>query len=68
MIKKEVPETIGKLQAILPAVLGGICMPISGASGLGLLAAIKCMGIRIETLPTLPAAFLNAFFMAGFVE
>ena len=68
MIKKEVPETIGKLQAILPAVLGGICMPISGVSGLGLLAAIQCMGIRIETLPTLPAAILAAFFMAGFVE
>nr|WP_297706005.1 hypothetical protein [uncultured Butyrivibrio sp.] len=27
MIKREVPETIGKLQAILPIALGGICSP-----------------------------------------
>ena len=68
MIKREVPETIGKLQAILPIALGGICMPISGICGLGILAAFKSIGIGMETLPTLPAAFFNAFFMAGFVE
>ena len=39
MIKREVPEPIGKLQAILPAILGGICVPISGGSGISLLYA-----------------------------
>ena len=68
MIKREVPETIGKLRAFLPVVLGGICMPVSGACGLGILAAFKRIGIGMETLPSLPAAFFTAFFMAGFVE
>ena len=68
MIKREVPEPIGKLQAILPVILGGICMPISGAAGIGLLFALKSIGVAAETMQTLPASFFTAFFMAGGVE
>lgn len=68
MIKREVPEPIGKLQAILPAILGGICVPISGGSGIGLLFALKSIGITTGAMQALPASFFTAFFMAGGVE
>ena len=68
MIKREVPEPIGKVQALLPAVLGGICFPISGASGIGLLFALNKIGISSDTMPSFPGAFYTAFFMAGGVE
>ena len=47
MIKKEVLKPIGKFQAILPVILGGICVPISGGSGIGLLYAFKSIGVDI---------------------
>ena len=68
MIKREVPAPIGRLQAILPVILGGICVPISGASGIGLLHAFKIIGVTGDAMPAFPAAFYTAFFMAGGVE
>ncbi len=68
MIKREVPEPIGKLQAILPVILGGICVPISAGSGIGLLLALKSIGISAEAMQALPSSFFTAFFMAGGVE
>ena len=68
MIKREVPEPIGKLQAILPVILGGICVLVSGPAGIGLLFAFKSIGVTGETMATLPAAFYTAFFVAGGVE
>ena len=68
MIKREVPEQIGKLQAILPVILGGICVPISGGSGIGLLLALRSIGISAEAMQALPSSFFTAFFMAGGVE
>ena len=68
MIKREVPEPIGKLQAILPVILGGICVLVSGPAGIGLLYAFKSIGVTGETMANLPAAFFTAFFMAGGVE
>lgn len=68
MIKREVPEPVGRFQAILPVILGGICVPVSGASGIGLLYALKCIGVTGDAMQALPAAFYTAFFMAGGVE
>ena len=68
MIKRETPERIGKLQAILPVVLGGICVPISGGSGIGLLYVLRSIGINGDAMRAFPAAFYTAFFMAGGVE
>ncbi len=68
MIKREVPEPIGKLQAILPIVLGGICVPISGPTGLGLAYAFKSIGVSGEAMANFPAAFYTAFFVAGGME
>ncbi len=68
MIKREVPEPIGKLQAILPAILGGICVPISGGSGIGLLFVLKSIGVSTDSMKSFPASFYTAFFMAGGVE
>ena len=68
MIKREVPEPIGKLQAILPVILGGICVVVSGPAGIGLLFAFKSIGVTGETMATLPASFFTAFFVAGGVE
>ncbi len=68
MIKREVPEPIGKFQAILPIILGGICVPISGPAGLGLVYAFKSIGIAGEKMANLPAAFYTAFFVAGGME
>lgn len=68
MIKREVPEPIGKLQAILPAILGGICVPISAGSGIGLLFVLKSIGISTDVMKSFPASFYTAFFMAGGVE
>ena len=68
MIKREVPEPIGKLQAILPVIMGGICVLVSGPAGIGLLYAFKSIGVTGETMANLPAAFFTAFFMAGGVE
>ena len=65
MIKREVPEPIGKLQAILPIILGGICVPISGPAGLGLAYAFKSIGVSGEAMANLPAAFYTAFVVAG---
>ena len=65
MIKREVPEPIGKFQAILPIFLGGICVPISGPAGLGLVYAFKSIGVSGEAMANLPAAFYTAFFVAG---
>ena len=68
MIKREVPEPIGKLQAILPVILGGVCVLVSGPAGIGLLYAFKSIGVTGETMAPLPASFFTAFFMAGGVE
>ena len=68
MIKKETLGPIGKLQAILPIILGCICVPISGSSGIGLLYAFRNIGVTGEAMKALPAAFYTAFFMAGGVE
>ena len=68
MIKREVPEPIGKIQAILPIILGGICVVFSGPAGIGLLFAFKSIGITGDTMAALPAAFYTAFFIAGGVE
>ena len=68
MIKREVPVPIGKLQAILPIILGGICVPFSGPAGLGLVYAFKSIGIAGDAMENLPAAFYTAFFVAGGVE
>ena len=68
MIKREVPEPIGTLQAILPVILGGICVPISGGSGIGLLFALKSIGVAAEGMPAFLSSFYTAFFMAGGVE
>ena len=68
IIKREVPEPIGKLQAILPVILGGICVLVSGPAGIGLLYAFKNIGVTGETMATLPASFFTAFFVAGGVE
>ena len=68
MIKREVPEPIGKLQAILPVIMGGICVLVSGPAGIGLLYAFKSIGVTGESMANLPAAFFTAFFMAGGVE
>ena len=68
MIKREVPEPIGKLQAILPVIMGGICVLVSGPAGIGLLYAFKSIGVTGEKMANLPAAFFTAFFMAGGVE
>ena len=68
MIKKEVLKPIGKFQAILPVILGGICVPISGGSGIGLLYAFKSIGVTGDAMQALPASFYTAFFMAGGVE
>ena len=68
MIKKEVLKPIGKFQAILPVILGGICVPISGGSGIGLLYALKSIGVTDDAMQALPASFYTAFFMAGGVE
>ena len=68
MIKREVPEPIGKLQAILPIILGGICVPVSGPAGVGLVYAFKSIGIAGESMAHMPAAFYTAFFVAGGTE
>ena len=68
MIKREVPEPIGKLQAILPVIMGGICVLVSGPAGIGLLYAFKSIGVTGETMAPLPASFFTAFFIAGGVE
>ncbi len=68
MIKREVLKPIGKFQAILPVILGGICVPISGGSGIGLLYALKSIGVTDDAMQALPASFYTAFFMAGGVE
>ena len=68
MIKREVLKPIGKFQAILPVILGGICVPISGGSGIGLLYALKSIEVTDDAMQALPASFYTAVFMAGGVE
>ena len=68
MIKREVPEPIGKKQALVPVGLGIVSLPLSFVLMLGLVACVRALGYS-PTGHSLPVqSVVGAFFMAGFPE
>lgn len=71
MYKREIPEPIGKKQALIPVALGVVAallmMPVF--LGVGLLIAAVVPGGIAEVVPSpVVRSLVSAFFMAGFTE
>ena len=68
MIRREVPEQIGKARAITPVVLGIVSLMLSFAFFIGLAYAITGLGINLKDMAPLPGSVIGAFFVAGLPE
>ncbi len=68
MIRREVPEKIGKAQAFTPVVLGIVSLVLSFIFFLGLGFAAKYAGISTKEMAPLPGSVIAAFFLAGLPE
>ena len=68
MIRREVPEKIGKGQAIAPVVLGVVSLILSFIFFLGLGFAIAKAGFSTKKMTPLPGSIVGAFFLAGLPE
>lgn len=68
MIRREVPERIGKAQAVTPVVLGIVSLVLSFAFFLGLGITLKYAGINTKDMAALPGSVIGAFFLAGLPE
>ena len=68
MIRREVPELIGKSQAITPVVFGIASLVLSFLFFLGLAYTTMKAGINTKEMAPLPGSVLGAFILAGFPE
>lgn len=68
MIRREVPEPIGKAQAITPVVLGVASLVLSFVFTFGLALALAKAGVSTKEMSPLPGSILGAFFLAGLPE
>ena len=68
MIRREVPEQIGKAQAITPVALGIVSLVLSFIFFLGLGYAVVKAGINTKEMAPLPGSILGAFLLAGLPE
>ena len=68
MIKREIPEPIGKKQALVPVGLGIISLPLSFVLLLGLATCIRTLGYSPSDHSLPVQSVVRAFFMAGLPE
>jgi len=68
MIRREVPERIGKAQAIVPVALGIVALILSFLFFIGLSVVISKTGFRASELSPVPGSVIGAFFLAGLPE
>ena len=68
MIRREIPDRIGKAQAITPVALGIVSLVLSFLFFLGLGFIIMKAGINTNEMAPLPGSVLGAFLLAGLPE
>ena len=68
MVRREVPEQVGKAQAVTPVVLGIVSLVLSFIFFLGLAYAVKQTGFSTKEMAPLPSSVLGAFILAGLPE
>ena len=68
MIKREVPEKIGKGQAITPVALGVAALILSFVFFLGIGFAVMKAGVDTKNMAPVPGSILGAFLLAGLPE
>ena len=68
MIKREVPEHIGWIQALVPVALGMATMEISGFIGVKLFFANAALITSVSQMPALMGSIVSAFMAAGMPE
>ncbi len=68
MIKREVPEKIGRAQAITPVMLGIAALALSFAFFLGLAFMLMKAGVSTKEMAPLPGSVSGAFLLAGLPE
>ncbi len=68
MIRREVPEKIGKAQAIAPVALGVVSLVLSFIFFIGISLTITKTGFSTKEMAPLPGSVLGAFLLAGLPE
>ena len=68
MIKREVPESIGKAQAIVPVILGIVSLVLSTILTFGLIIVVLKLGYVAANHTLVIQSFVAAFLSAGFTE
>ncbi len=68
MIRREVPEHVGRAQAITPIVLGVVSLVLSFIFFIGLGLIVTKAGINMKEMAPVPASILGAFILAGLPE
>ena len=68
MIRREVPEQIGKAQAITPVALGVISLFLSFIFFLGIGFIVMKAGLNTNEMARVPGSILGAFLLAGLPE
>lgn len=68
MVKREIPEPIGWIQALVPIALGMATMEISGFIGVKLFFANTALRTAVDQMPALMGSLVSAFMAAGMPE
>ena len=68
MVRREVPEPVGRAQAVTPVLLGIVSLILSFIFFLGLAYAIATVGFSTKEMAPLPGSILGAFLVAGLPE
>ncbi|WP_031554775.1 PrsW family glutamic-type intramembrane protease [Oribacterium sp. FC2011] len=68
MVKREIPEPIGWIQALVPIALGMATMEISGFIGVKLFFANTALRTAVDQMPSLMGSLVSAFMAAGMPE
>ena len=68
MIRREIPERIGRAQAITPVVMGVVSLVLSFIFFLGSGFIIMKAGINTKGMAPVPGSILGAFLLAGLPE
>ena len=68
MVKREIPEPIGFIQALVPIALGMATMEISGFIGVKLFFANTALRTAVDQMPALMGSLVSAFMAAGMPE
>ena len=68
MVRREVPERVGRAQAVSPVLLGVVALNLSLVCFIGLAYAITLAGINLKSMAPLPGSIVGAFLTASLPE